>query len=304
MNIIKTFIKRIIWEVKESLGINNVMLLLGRSLAEKNRAASDSASLSSFEFKVFSQWGEDGIIQHLIHQIEIPNKVFIEFGVQDYTEANTRFLLINDNWSGLIIDSGKSDINFIKRDDIYWRYELKAVHSFITRDNINQLIAQNIKEKDIGLLVVDIDGNDYWVWKAIDAVKPRIVICEYNGIFGCENFITIPYEEKFIRSKKHSSNLYWGASLPALCLLAQEKGYVFVGCNSNGNNAFFIRNDVCRLPGLDYKKGFVMPKFRESRGRDYQLTHLSGEDRIRAISGMEVFDLKSNKNILIRDILR
>jgi len=299
---IKLFFKRIIWKIRKLLGIDNAMMLLGRLLAERNYSISDSILLSSFEFKVFSQWGEDGIIQYLIHRIEIPSKVFVEFGVQDYTEANTRFLLINDNWSGLIIDSSITNINFIKGDDIYWRYELKAVHSFITRDNINQLIAQNIKEKDIGLLAIDIDGNDYWVWKAIDAVKPRIVVCEYNGIFGSEKFLTIPYEERFIRGNKHFSNLYWGASLPALCLLAQEKGYVFVGCNSNGNNAFFIRNDVCPFPEVDYKGGFVVPKFRDSRGRNHKLTYLSGMDRIKAIYDMEVFDLKLNKNVLIRDI--
>lgn len=302
MNIIKLFIKRIIWKIRKSLGIDTVMMLLGRLLSERSHK-SDFTSLRSFEFKVFSQWGEDGIIQYLIHQINIPNKVFVEFGVQDYTEANTRFLLINDNWSGLIIDSSKSNINFIKGDDIYWRHELKAVHSFITRDNINQLIAQNIKEKDIGLLVIDIDGNDYWVWKSIDVVKPRIVVCEYNGIFGCEKFITIPYEENFIRDKKHFSNLYWGVSLPALCLLAQEKRYVFVGCNSNGNNAFFIRNDVCPFPEVDYKGCFVVPKFRDSRGRNHKLTYLSGRERIKAIYDMEVFDLKLNKSVLIREIL-
>lgn len=302
MNIFKMFCKRIIGKVRKSLGMDNVLMLLGKLLVERNRKLGDFTSLSSFEFKVFSQWGEDGIIQHLIQRVAIPNKVFIEFGVQDYTEANTRFLLINDNWSGLVIDSAKANINFIQGDNIYWRYDLKAVHSFITKDNINQLIAQGIKEKDIGLLVIDIDGNDYWVWQAIDAVTPRIVVCEYNGIFGCEKFVTIPYEEKFIRCRKCFSNLYWGASLPAFCLLAKEKGYVFVGCNSNGNNAFFIRKDVCPLPEVDYKVGFVMPKFRDSRGRNHQLTYLNDVDRIKAIYDLEVFDLKLNKNVLIKDI--
>lgn len=304
MNIIKIFLKRIIWKIRKLLGIDNSSILLGKLLVERNHGIKESTLLSDFEFKVFSQWGEDGIIQYLIYKIEIPNKTFIEFGVQDYTESNTRFLLINDNWSGLVIDSAKSNISFIKGDDIYWRHDLKAVHSFITRDNINQLIAQNIKEKDIGLLVIDIDGNDYWVWKAIDAVKPRIVVCEYNGIFGCEHFITIPYDEKFSRGKKHYSNLCFGVSLPALCFLAEEKGYVFVGCNSNGNNAFFVRKDICPLPLVSFKKGFVMSKFRESRNPINKLTFLGGADRIKAIYDMEVFDVKSGKNILIRELFR
>lgn len=303
METIKWLVKGKLRRIKKLLGLDNISVLLGKLLAEKNQEITEFLPLSRFEFKVFSQWGEDGIIQYLIHHIEIPNKVFIEFGVSDYTESCTRFLLINDNWSGLVMDSSKSNIDFIKSDDIYWRYDLKAVCSFITRDKINQLIRQNIKEKDIGLLIIDIDGNDYWIWETIDGINPRIVVCEYNGIFGREHFITIPYEEKFNRTKKHYSNLYSGASLPAICLLAEKKGYVFVGCNSNGNNAFFVRKDICPLPPVSYKEGFVMPKFRESRDRKSQLTYLSGPERIRAIFDMEVFDLKSKKNVLIRDIL-
>jgi len=276
---------------------------LGKLLIERNCRIRQPSSLSEFEFKIFSQWGEDGIIQYLIRTIPIPNKFFIEFGVEDYTESNTRFLLVNDNWSGLVMDSSGANINFIKQDDIYWRHDLEAIKSFITSDNINQLILGHVKEKDIGLLAIDIDGNDYWVWKAINTVSPRIVVCEYNSIFGPEHSITIPYEGKFCRTKKHYSNLYYGVSLPALCHLAEEKGYVFVGCNSNGNNAFFVRKDICTLPAADYKKGFILSKIRESRNRKHQLNYLSGSQRIKEISDMPVFEVKSNKNILIKDIL-
>ena len=300
---IKGFLKKSLNKIRKLLGIDNLNILLGKLLIERNRSIALNAPLSDFEFKIFSQWGEDGIIQYLTRLLAMPNKVFIEFGVQDYTESNTRFLLINDNWSGLVMDSSKANVDFIKQDDIYWRYDLKAIHSFVTRDNVNQLIGRHIKEKDIGLLVIDIDGNDYWVWKAITAVSPRIVVCEYNSIFGCEHFITVPYEEKFFRSKKHYSNLYYGASLPALCSLTEEKGYVFVGCNSNGNNAFFIRKDICSLPASDYRKGFVASKIRESRDRQHRLDYLSGTARIKAISEMIIFDIKLNKNVLIKDIL-
>lgn len=302
MNILKRSLKRIIWRVRRPLGIDNAALLLGKLLAERNREKEKALPLSEAEFKVFSQWGEDGIIQFLIHRLKIPCKTFVEFGVEDYTEANTRFLLINDNWSGLVIDSSQANINFIKRDDVYWRHDIRAVCSFITRENICRLISDNIQEKEIGLLSIDIDGNDYWIWKAITTVKPRIVICEYNGIFGCEHFISVPYEPGFQRSKKHFSNLYWGASLPALGLLAEEKGYVFVGCNSNGNNAFFVRKDICPFPAVDYRNGFVAPKFRDSKDRNNRLTYLSGPEKIKIMHNMEVFDLKLGKNVLIKDI--
>lgn len=298
----KKLFKRILLKMRRFLGLESMLILSGKQLIELHKGIKDTDCLEKFEFKVFSQWGEDGIIQFLARQTKIPNKIFIEFGVQDYTEATTRFLLINDNWSGLVMDASKANINFIKKDDIFWRHDLRAVSSFITIDNINQLIAENIKEKDIGILAIDIDGNDYWIWKAIDVVTPRIVVCEYNGIFGREHSITVPYEKTFSRAKKHCSNLYWGASLPALCLLAEEKGYVFVGSNSNGNNAFFIRKDICSLRSVDCKAGFVMPKFRESRDSNSKLSFLGGADRIKAICDMKVFNIKTKKTILIKDI--
>ncbi|MFM6343717.1 MAG: hypothetical protein ACKPFK_01030, partial [Dolichospermum sp.] len=106
------------------------------------------------EFRAFSQWGEDGIIQFLIRNVPINRKIFVEFGVQNYTESNTRFLLINNNWSGLVIDGGSEEIYYIKNDPIYWQYNLKAVNSFITKDNINQIISDNGIQGEIGLLSV------------------------------------------------------------------------------------------------------------------------------------------------------
>ena len=204
------------------------------------------------EFKVFSQFGDDGIIQFLIDYLKIENKTFIEFGVENYKEANTRFLLINNNWKGLIMDGSEKNMNQVQQEDIYWRYDINALAAFITKDNINSLIINNGFEGEIGLLHIDIDGNDYWIWKEINCIQPIIVIVEYNSIFGCENSWSIPYDKDFYRTNYHYSNLYYGASLLSLCDLAEEKGYYFIGCNSNGNNAYFVRKD--KISGLrDFK---------------------------------------------------
>lgn len=259
--------------------------------------------LADVEFKVFSQWGEDGIIQYIVKNIPIKNDVFVEFGVSDYTESNTRFLLINNNWSGLVIESSKSDVEYIKKDDIYWKYDLNAINSFITRDNINPILKENVKETDIGLLSIDIDGNDYWIWKAIEVIKPRIVICEYNSVFGNEYFITIPYDDNFDRAAKHYSHLYYGASLPALCDLASEKGYDFIGCNLAGNDAFFVRQDLSKpFKVLDYKNGYVQSKFRDSRDINGNLSFISGSNRIKEIYDMDVLDIKSGKIVKIKEL--
>ena len=193
--------------------------------------------------------------------------MFVEFGVENYTEANTRFLLVKDNWTGLVIDGSRQNIDYIRRNDISWRFNLKAEQAFITRENINNLIRRSEISGEIGVLSIDIDGNDYWVWEAIDVITPSVVIVEYNHRFGAERAVTIPYSADFQRSKAHYSNIYYGASLAALCTLGRKKGYAFVGCNSAGNNAFFVRSQVKPdfLPEISPANGFVGGRFRESR---------------------------------------
>jgi hypothetical protein len=240
----------------------------------------DKLELKDNEFRVFSQWGEDGIIQMLLRHIEIPNKIFVEFGVENYTESNTRFLLVNDNWVGLVIDGSSDNISYIKQDRIYWQHNLKAVQAFIDKDNINKLITENGIKGEIGILSIDIDGNDYWVWEAIDVVLPAIVIIEYNSRFGNDKAVTVPYDPKFIRADAHYSMLYFGASLKALCRLGKAKGYSFLGCNSAGNNAFFVRQDLrpTSINELTVEEGYIASQFRESRDEQGNLSHLSWDE--------------------------
>jgi hypothetical protein len=233
----------------------------------ENRQTSNiqSDNLNEYEFRVFSQWGEDGIIQHLIRSIDIPKKYFVEFGVQDYRESNTRFLLVNNNWSGLVMDDSAANIERITKDPVYWNYDLKSVQAFVTRDNINELLRENRVTGEIGLLSIDIDGNDFWVWQAIDVINPIIVVIEYNHRFGQQAAVTIPYKEKFDRTKTSEAPIYFGASLQALCWLAKRKGYVFVGCASNGVNAFFVRRDKQprHIRELSPEEGYFEGKFSE-----------------------------------------
>jgi hypothetical protein len=249
---------------------------LGRIEARQLREL-PAADIQAAEFRVFSQWGEDGILQHLLRHISVSRNIFVEFGVENYTESNTRFLLLNNNWAGLVIDGSSDNIAFNKNDDIYWRYNLKAEQAFITRDNINELIRRNGITGEIGLLSVDIDGNDYWVWEAIDVVCPSVVVVEYNSRFGPEKSVTVPYDARFVRSRAHHSTIYYGASLAALCLLGKRKGYSFVGCNKGGNNAFFVRSELkpVDLPGLTPAEGFVRSQFRETRDADGALAFLT-----------------------------
>lgn len=246
--------------------VNRLQTAIGRlearqlGLRERGRGP-----LAEHEFSVFSQWGEDGIIAWLVRSIDVGPQIFVEFGVEDYTEANTRLLAENDNWTGFVMDASRENIDSVRSSDICWRHNLHAMAAMITRDNINELLVQNGFTGDIGLLSIDIDGNDYWVWKAVRVINPAIVVIEYNHRFGCDEALTIPYEEGFRRGKPYPI-YYFGASLKALCLLAAQKGYAFVGCSSNGVNAFFVRRD--RMNGnireLTPAEGYVAGTFTES----------------------------------------
>jgi hypothetical protein len=259
----------------------------------QNLPASD---IQGAEFRAFSQWGEDGILQHLLRHIQVSKKIFVEFGVENYTESNTRLLLVDGNWAGLVIDGSSKNVEFIRNDDIYWRHNLKAECAFITKENINDLILRNGISGEIGLLSVDIDGNDYWVWEAIDVVVPSVVVVEYNARFGPERAVTVPYDPGFVRTVAHHSNIYYGASLAALCCLAKRKGYSFVGCNTAGNNAFFVRTEFkpATLPELTAMEGFVRSRFRESRDARGSLTFLTEAEEATILEQLPLVEVSRN----------
>jgi hypothetical protein len=275
--------------------IDELKLLTGRLLANQVRAS--ARSFREAEFKVFSQFGDDGIIQYLIARLDIPAELstFVEFGVQDYSESNTRFLLLNDNWRGLVMDGDKNNMESLKARDMYWRHDLTALCRWIDRDNINSILEDSGFSGPIGILSIDIDGNDYWVWQRIEAVQPVILIAEYNSVFGARQAITVPYDPAFNRTRAHYSNLYWGASLSALANLAHGKGYAFVGSNLAGNNAYFVHESYVGRGGIVAiapEQGYVESRFRESRDKQGRLTYIGGAARRQMIAGMPVYDVE------------
>jgi hypothetical protein len=273
--------------------VERQMLLQGKILSDIVKMRTSIENLSDVEFSVFSQFGDDGIIQWLIHHLKITNRTFIEFGVSDYMEANTRFLLMNNNWSGLIMDGSEKNISRIMRSDYIWKHELLAKSVFITRENINLLLDESHFDPEVGLLHIDLDGMDYWVWKEISVISPVILILEYNSVFGLDRAITVPYDEGFIRTKSHYSTLYWGASLRALLHLSSQKGYSFIGCNSAGNNAYFIRKDKLNhlIREVSLEEGFVESKYRESLDQSGMQSFLRGKERLDILRGMPVLNV-------------
>ncbi len=273
--------------------IDELKVLQGRMLANWNNFNNNSPrSIQEKEFKVFSQWGDDGIIQWLVNVIKTP-KTFIEFGVENYRESNTRFLLMNNNWEGMVIDGSEENIRFIRNDIISYAHHVYPVHAFITRENINALLSRAPFGRDLGILSIDIDGNDYWVWEKINVVNPCILILEYNAHFRLNHW-TIPYKDDFVREVNNDRMNYWGASLASLAALSEKKGYDFIGCNSAGNNAYFVRKDLSGgLPKPSVEEGYEYAKYRETK--DSLGMRVSDRDRLATIAGMPVFNTEKQE---------
>lgn len=273
---------------------NETTLLAIGSLLSNQQLLINSKNINDYEFKIFSQFGDDGIIQYLIKNVEIKNNIFIEFGVENYMESNTRFLMMHNNWSGFVMDGSKEAMDSLTKRSWYWKYNLTQKAVFINKDNINGLL-EGTGFSDIGILHIDIDGNDYHILNEIELSKlnPSIIIMEYNSVFGKDRAITVPYDKDFIRTKQHYSNLYYGASLPALKYLANKKGYSLVGCNNAGNNSYFVRKDLLneKIVELSIDAAFKESKLRESRDENHALSFLSGNDRLKKLKGLEVINV-------------
>lgn len=274
---------------------DDIKLLIGKDLSVLQRNIV-SDQIIDYEFKVFSQFGDDGIIQHLVNRIKPINETFIEFGVGDYSECNTKFLLVKNNWSGFVMEGDETAFEKIEKWGDLWKYDLRVKNSFITKDNINSLLKES-GFKDVGLIHIDMDGVDYWIWDEINCseLNPSIVILEYNSVFGGKRAITVPYKDDFNRTKAHYSNLYWGASLKSLVNLSKKKGYKFIGCNSAGNNAYFLKQEIEVFKELTVEEGFVESKYRESRDKNGKLTYLRGAERVNAIQGLAVINVETNE---------
>ncbi len=277
--------------------------LNGRLAAFQVQRMQEIETLADVEFQVFSQFGEDGIIEWLVSNLDLQNKTFVEFGVENYLEANTRFLLLNRNWTGLVLDGDAWNMNVLRSSATYWRHDIQAQAAFITAENIQQLIEQNGFYGPLGILSIDLDGNDYWILKALGGLRPDILILECNPVFGDRHAVTVPYDPKFERFGSHHSGLLFGASIAALRELAESRGYEFLGTCMNGLNAFFVRVDHAPKLAGKIRRRVAWPAIhRDSRDPAGRLSYVRGRDRFDLISGCMVHCCRSNRKVRLGEL--
>lgn len=278
-------------------------VLLGQILSELQREPGQP--LQRYEFRVFSQWGEDGILQHLTRHVPLAERTFIEFGVEDFTESNCRYLLTKDNWRGFVLDGSEVNVAQLRSSELYWQRSLTAQAAFVTRENIRNLLSGSGFNRDVGVLSVDIDGMDFFVLQAaLTDWKPRICVVEYNAVFGGTRPVSVPYRSDFTRQEAHHSNLYFGASLPAFNALLEDHGYSLVGVNAVGNNAFFVRSELCSdaVPAVHVGEVFQPSTFRESRDSAGALTYLVGDERRTVIADLPLVDTVTGETLRVEDL--
>lgn len=271
----------------------------------------DVTNLNDLDYKIFSQNGEDGIIDYLLYTLSIDNPKFIEIGVGDYNEANTRFLFETKNSKGLIIDCIENLEKKVKKNILLWKGDLQILQKSINEENIINILKKFDFLNEIDLFSLDIDGIDFWILKKLPEKFSKIAIIEYNSNFGSELEISVPNIPNFNRIDYHYSNLCFGASLKAIINLMKSKGFTFIGTNNSCVNAFFIvdeevKNLGINLPKIENLKKYTESNIRESRSTEGHLNFLSGKNKIKSISECEVINLSSENydKVKIKDLIK
>ncbi len=254
----KSFIKRVIsklgtiafenmvCEVTDKMGNSQEIQILLRE-HYKDLVAQNRRPLPNFDevgFRRYSEFEEDGILLYLFAIIGTTNKIGVEICAGDGIVCNMANLIINHGWLGFLFDGGARNVDKGKKyfathkDTFLWPPTF--THAWITAENVNEVVVNAGVKGEIDLLSLDIDGMDYWIWKAIDCIQPRVVVCETHNVMGPDNALTAPYNANFVIKIPD----YHSASLAAMSKLASEKGYRLVGAHRYGFNAFFIRNGI------------------------------------------------------------
>jgi hypothetical protein len=245
-------------EINRKLGppklLQAQLLRAQRSLDSLTRSAFLDPSQLGFperltirRFSHSSQAGEDGILLAIFESAGVETRLFVEVGC-GINGGNSGLFAHELRWSGLMIDADPATLaECAKR---FTSERVKVVDAWVTAEGIDQLLLEHEMGGELDLLSIDVDGNDFWIWEALTAASPRVVVIEYNALFGPERSVVIPYDPEFERPLELRA--YFGASLRALTRLGRKKGFRLVAVEPDGANAFFVRNDVApAIPTVD-----------------------------------------------------
>jgi hypothetical protein len=227
--------------------------------------------MNDFGFRCFSQFDEDGLLLFVFAAIGFHSKKVVEMCAGDGTECMATNLIVNHGFDGLLFDGDRRNVLHGQRffqncvDTAFFPPRFRQ--AWITAENVNQLLEENMFVGDVDLLSIDLDGNDYWIWKATEAVRPRVCIFETNPVVPLPLSLTVPYDPEFRYSERPpAGEEFWGASLRAMKELCDRKGYRLIGSNRLGFNVIFMRNDI----GLDIFPEVEISKIHDNAYAKYK----------------------------------
>ncbi|MEM9345466.1 MAG: hypothetical protein AAGB26_02490 [Planctomycetota bacterium] len=247
---LRKFAQKLVWRIERQLmRLPDNEVAAQKTLIQQYRllASQGKEHLPSFQdagFRKYSQFEEDGILLLIFSLIAPINRTCVEICAANGKECNTANLIINHGWWGHLFDGNQENVQigkqFYKDQKDCFLHPPQFTQAWITAENVNEQIGSSGAKGPIDLLSLDIDGMDYWVWKAIDVIDPQVVVCETHNCIPPEKAWTVPYQPDFI----FDNDAYRGVSLSGMTNLAKEKGYRLVGAHRFGFNAFFIKNGV------------------------------------------------------------
>lgn len=300
---IKNFFKKAITNYK-----NRKIFMIGNSHVLNMRTKYNTVrKLNDLDYKIFSQNGEDGIIDYFLNRLGIENPKFVEIGIGDYSECNTRFIFERTSAKGLVIDCIEDLKDKVSKNINLWKGDLRVVNEEINSNNIIEILNKDFFLNELDFFSLDIDGNDYWILEKMPNNFSKIAVIEYNSVFGPDLKVTIPNRENFNRTDYHFSNLCFGASLRAIIDLMEKKNFKFIGTNLTRCNAFFLQINYLNkinieISNLNNLKNHTNSNIRESRDQQGKLNYISGEDKIKNIYECEIFDLNDHKIKKIKNL--
>ena len=271
----------------------NIGLLTSHAMSARKHSMKD---LWDAEFRVFSQFGEDGIVDLLLDELQISKPRIMEIGAGDFSECNSRFALHKRNCSAYLVDMREDLQRGLQESEIRWKASVAVEIAKIDEKNIKDIESRASKFlKYIDVISLDIDGIDFWIAQHINWNGIKIAIVEYNPVFGAKLAVSVPKETFSSRFEHHYSGLVYGASLLAWIEFFASKDMRFVGTNRAGNNAFFVPSSLAgnlpfRLPDISQLDAYVDWQIRDSRNQDQTLSSLSLEQARNLISGVELIE--------------
>ena len=264
--------------------------------------------LHQYGFKVYSQWEEDGILSFILDTMKLHKPRILELGAGNFLESNSRFLCEYFSAAAYLVDARNDLQDGIIESGLMWKTHIKFENTWVDTLSIKNIWSNALGYlKYIDILSIDVDGQDYWILKTIDLSEIKVIVCEFNPIFGGQIAVSVPEDSNFRRNAK-TKNLFWGASLQAFNHLLKSQGFCLIGTNLVGNNAFFVQQKYLDkfniiLP-IEEKNSFKIDYLiRESVDANGGLDFIDFSESQSFIENQYVFDLETESLCKLKDLL-